>query len=90
MRVAREVRGDAEQRVAPVRFVLVDRVGPKEAIVGVLQEVIGQLPVAGHARQIGPQRTRRAVIEGAERLLVHLKDDVRVGAERLEPLDVCQ
>jgi hypothetical protein len=76
--VVDEVRGDAEQVVAPVLVVLERGAGAEEAIVGFLQQIVRQPAVAGHAREVEPDLPRRLVVEGAERLLVHQERALRL------------
>ena len=75
--VAREVRGDAEQVVPAMRLALERRARPQEPVVRVLQQVVGGVAVARHPLEVGPEHPRRAVVEPAKRLFVHLQRDVR-------------
>src|ERR1051325_2516899 len=84
MRIARQIGGDAEQRIAPVRFVLVRRARAQEAVVAVLKQIVGLLPIARDARQIRPEWTGCPVVKGPEGLLVHLQHDVGVTDAKLE------
>jgi len=74
MAVAGEVRGDLEQVVPAVGFALEGHAGTQETEVALLEEVVGRVRVAGHSRQVAPQDASRPVVEGPERLLVHLQD----------------
>src|SRR4029077_1944882 len=76
--VAGDVCGDAEQRIAAMFFIVM--CGPcfVEPEVRFLQQVVGQLPVAGDACQINPHRARGSLIEGPERLLVHQARGLRL------------
>ena len=71
--VVDQVRRDAEQVVAAMIVVLERRVRAQEPIVGFLQQIVRQAIVAGHARQIDPDRPRRQLVERAEGLLGHLE-----------------
>src|SRR4051812_39632642 len=69
--VARDVRGDTEERIAAMAFVLMRGAGFVEAIERLLQQVVGQIAITGDARQVNPHRARRPLIERAKTLLVH-------------------
>src|SRR5262245_53602326 len=71
--VVDQVRRDAEQVVAAMIVAVERRVGAQEAIVGLLQQIVREPIVAGHARQIDPDRPRRQLVEGAEGFLGHLE-----------------
>ena len=69
-------------------FVLVRDPGAEEAVVALLQEVVGRLAIAGHPREVGPDPARRAVVESAEGILVHLERQVELAGGSFEVLHV--
>src|SRR4051794_10664187 len=66
-----DVRGDAEERIAPMAFVLMRGAGFVETIERLLQQVVGQIAIARDACQVNPDRPRGALVKRAETLLVH-------------------
>ena len=85
--IAREVRGDVKQLVAPVRLALVPGARSQKTEVGFLQQVVGEVRIAGDPGQIGPQRASGAVVEAAEGIFVHLENSSRCGVVRAELVD---
>ena len=71
--VVDQVRGDAEQVVAPVLVTVERAVGAQEAVIRFLQQIVRDAIVAGHPRQVDADRPRRQFVEGAEGLLGHLE-----------------
>src|SRR5438874_2090103 len=69
--IARDIRGDAEERIAAMAFVLVRGAGFVETVERLLQQVVGEIAISGDARQIDPHRTRGSLIKRPETLLVH-------------------
>ncbi len=61
--------------------------GPKEVVVGVLQEIVGEPAVAGRPRQIEPELTRRCFVEDAERFFRHLEGALGL-VERTKALEI--
>ena len=84
--VQHQVGGNPEQIRAAVRLALPVAARPQEPVVALLQQVVGELRVAGHAREVAPERPRRPVVERAERVFVHLERHVNLCS--LEPFDV--
>ena len=74
--------------MAPVRFVLELHLRTQEPVIRLLQQIVGRLPVAGDARQVGPERACGAVVEGAECVLIHLERHVERGGGSIEALHV--
>jgi hypothetical protein len=79
--VACEVGGNPEERVAAMLLVLMVRARPQEAVIRFLQEIVGGLAIAGDSRQVPPQRPRRPIVEGAERLFIHFERDLLGGCQ---------
>ena len=88
MAIVREVGGDAEQVVASMRLARERLPGAQEPVVAFLEQVVSQRPVAGDAREIGPHLARRAVVERAERVLVHLKRVYRGGRDAVQAFEL--
>ncbi len=84
--VPHEVGGDAEEVGTPVRLALPVAARAQEPIEALLQQVVGDVRVARHPREIAPERSRRSVVERAEGVFVHLEGHVELC--RLEPFDV--
>ena len=85
VRVVDEVRGDPEEIVPSVGFALVNSADAEEAIVGFLEQILGELLVSRPTPQIDPERSGRSLVEGMEGLLVHLKCVVEdLGLEPIE------
>src|SRR5215472_13189633 len=85
--VAEQVGRDAKQ-VPSGRYFAVDlrgaRSGREKADAALLQQVVGKRRVAGSAREIGPQRTCRALVEPREGVIVHVGGETRpTGENRL-------
>ena len=64
--IAGQIGGDAVERVAAMEFALVGGGGTEEAIEGLLEQVVGQLPVAGDADEIGPDTAGGAFVKAAK------------------------
>ena len=60
-----------------MRFGVVRGVGAEKAIESLLQQVVRQLTVAGHPREICPYSARGPLVERTECVLVHY--EVRAG-----------
>ena len=84
--VPHEVGGDPEEIGATVGFALPVAARPQEPVEAFLQQIVGDVRVAGHPRQIAPERPCRAVVERAEGVFVHLEWHVDLCS--LEPFDV--
>src|SRR5437588_9278369 len=69
--IARNIRGDAEERIAAMAFVLVRSAGFVETVEGLLQQVVGQVAIARDARKLDPHGTRGSLIERTETFLVY-------------------
>ena len=54
--------------------------GSQEPVEGFLQEVVGQLPVAGHAGEISPDAARVPVVKAAKGLFVHHEPSLGVNS----------
>ena len=69
--ITHQIRRDTKQVIAPMRIVVVRDGRAQEAVIGFLQQVVGQPRIAGHAGEIRPHRPRRPIVEEAEGVLVH-------------------
>ena len=84
--VPHEVGGDPEEIGAAVRLALPVAARAQESIEAFLQQVVGDLRVAGHPREVAPERSGRSVVERTERIFVHLERHVDLCS--FEPFDV--
>src|SRR5262245_27280322 len=84
--VGDQVARDSKQVVFAMRFAFVNRVRSEEAVVRLLQEVVGQFRVVRAAEEICPQRPGSAIVKAAKSFLVHLKRFVRFSGCRSKPL----
>ena len=87
MRIMREIGRDAKEIVLPVGFAFENVGSSEEAIVGLLQKVVGQLGVSGAAPQKDPQRARGSLVHSGERVLIHLKGLVGFKGPCLQPVE---
>ena len=60
----------------------------QQAVVRLLQQVLGHLAIAADARQVRPERARRPVVERAKGLFIHGERHVGDVGVRLQALDV--
>ena len=83
--VSQQICRDAEQ-VAPARYFTIRQMGyAQETQIRLLHQVVGQRGIAADARQIGPQRTGRPLVERGERITIHGLRGVRCGNARFQP-----
>ncbi len=66
-----QVRGDAIERIAAMRFTVVRRGGAEKAIERLLKQIVSQLTVAGDPGEVCPDSAGRPLVECAEGVLVH-------------------
>lgn len=74
--VTQEVGTDAEEIAALGDFAFFHQrstIGAEEADVGFLHEIVGKRWIAGDAGEIGPEGTRRSLVEGCEGVIVHFE-----------------
>ena len=88
MPIVREIGGNTKEVVATMGVAGEGALRAQKPVVALLQEVVRQRPVAGDARQVGPHQARRAVVERAERVLVHLEGLDRPCRHAVEATDV--
>jgi hypothetical protein len=69
--IVHEVGGDAVEVVAPVVVIVPLEARSEVTQVCLLEEIVGKSKITAAPRQVGPEGTRRALMEAAERRLIH-------------------
>ncbi len=71
--VAEQVGGDPKQIASGGDFAVSGGVGGEEADEAFLEKIVGQGGVAGGAREVGPERARRPLVEAGKGIAIHVR-----------------